>query len=236
MVLFISKLKGNYEIRTSGDECLTSFFYVMDHSFTAVSISAASDGTIIALDSDGIVYYASNTGANEHDYNWLPLPLQKEPQFPFKQISVGSYGQIWAINGWKVSYKYDWASKQWYNGEIWEQISAATDGSILFARNNINKLYYSSSSADPISWTSFDNSHNWEYIDAGSIDSIWALNSGITGGRAYKLSGLDTTTNIYYGCSPNECFYQLSVGSDGTAIGIDDNDKLYYFTAIAGGK
>eukprot|EP01084_Bolivina_argentea_P220061 373023_1 len=120
----------------------------------------------------------------------------------FRDITVGSINNIWGINNAARSYRYSFLAKKWVDDEknrqqISRQISAATDGSVIFARNGDNKLYYTYS--EVISWKSFDSTHTWEYISVGSMDQIWAINpDGTTGGRAYKLSDLaETTDNIW---------------------------------------
>eukprot|EP01084_Bolivina_argentea_P220059 373017_1 len=223
MVLFISKMKANVEIKVSDDElsCLTSFFYVIDHSFTA-----------IALDFDGNIYYAvDSAGGDSYDYKWISLGKQYESMI-FRDITVGSINNIWGINNAARSYRYSFLAKKWVDDEknrqqISRQISAATDGSVIFARNGDNKLYYTYS--EVISWKSFDSTHTWEYISVGSMDQIYSVGNG----RVYKLSDLPAggTDNIYVGCtSTGACFDQLSVGQFGTVIGIDDNDDLWYLS------
>eukprot|EP01084_Bolivina_argentea_P220060 373021_1 len=173
MVLFISKMKANVEIKVSDDElsCLTSFFYVIDHSFTAIDVSAASDGTVIALDSDGNIHYAvDSTGGDSYDYEWISLGKPYASMI-FRDISVGSIDHIWGINNYGRSYRYSFSAKGWVgDSKNRQQISAATDGSVIFARNGDNKLYYTYS--EVISWKSFDSTHTWEYISVGSMDQI----------------------------------------------------------------
>lgn len=159
----------------------------------------------VAAAADGTVWGISSAGTlSRWIGQWQPI------DGALSQISVGSHNHIWGVTAAGTPYRYR------YNGLGWEQlpgnmkqVSCSADGTV-----------WALDAADQI----FRWNDGWQQvvgalrqISVGSASLIYGVNAS---GQVFKWNGHD------WDAQPGH-MKSVSVASDGTVYGIDNNDTLH---------
>ena len=164
--------------------------------------SAASDGTVWALDQNANIYSYTGSG-------WQQMTGQ------FTQVSVGSAANIWGVHNGFI-YQWNGSGFVLIPGEA-SQVSVGADGTV-WALNQGNIWSYSGSG-----WSQVQG--QLTQVSVGSATNVWGVNAAApewlwqwNGSQWAQIGAPSTFTPI-----------QVSVGEDGTVYAVDQRSFIFHW-------
>ena len=170
-------------------------------------VSVGHDGVVGAVDQAGNVFYWEGSA-------WKQLPGV------LTHISVGDINNVWGVNSAGAVYRFDKVNVKWVkksSSPAIKYVSIGRDGTVVAVKSNGAAVQWTGSK-----WGTAGNSPSLRSVSVADSGNIWGVNSS---GQAVKRSG--SSWNVV--SSPT--LTQVSVGTDGIAVGVDSSKKVFYYQA-----
>ena len=135
---------------------------------TMKQVSVAADGTVVAVDANGITYSWTGSG-----WNQMPVTLV--------QVSAGAAKNIWGVNALNNVFHWDGNSWTQMPGAM-IQVSVSADGSTWALDPNGNVFSWSGAAWQAIPSTLVQ-------VSVGSATNVWGVNAAATSGAGTVSNG-----------------------------------------------